>query len=241
MVEDNKTLEELYQSLGRDRNENTQIYETIIELKQSDAKLLSVTQSLYRDIKGWCYNYITSKLEKDYGYDVYDHSRITEKIDDANLTDRQKLSLIHYIKIILSRYNDDGSWLDDESKDYKLAVLKKENKFKYVIFLSSCTKKNCVITILLFFLIELIVLLPAPFSWMEVFDLQMANYSDCNWLNYIVNVLAVRIDWIDGPKLVCLNWRGVMLGGFWMLVYIVFIVNILFNNIFADISEYDEQ
>ena len=95
-------------------------------------------------------------------------------------------------------------------------------------------------TIILFFLIELIVLLPAPFEWMQLFGLQTNLYSDICWLNYIVNVLAVKIDWIEGPKLVCLNWRGVLLCGVWMLVYIVFIVNILFNNIFSDISVYDE-
>lgn len=76
---------------------------------------------------------------------------------------------------------------------------------------------------------------------MELFDFQQTYYSECGWLNYFTNVLAIKIDWIEGPKLVCLNWRGVVLCGFWLMVYVVFVVNILFNNIFANITEYDEQ
>lgn len=234
------TLESLYKSLSDNKTENAQLYETIIEEKHQKPELSGNVQSLYRDIKAWCSNYIGSKQEKDYGYDVYEHSRITEKIDDSNLSAKQKLALVNYVKYVLSQYNDNGAWLEDESTNYKLEVLKKENCLKYLILLSSSSKWRCVKTILLFFLIELIVLLPAPFEWMELFDLQKELYSDLSWLNYIINVLAIKIDWVEGPKLVCLNWRGVVLCGVWMLVYIVFIVNILFNNIFSDIPAYDE-
>jgi len=234
------TLESLYKSLGDNKAENAQIFETIIEEKHQNPELSESIQSLYRDIKAWCSNYIGCKQEKDYGYDIYEHSRITEKIDDANLSAKQKLALVNYVKYVLSQYNDDGAWLDDETIGYKLEVLRKENFLKYLILLSSSSKWRCMKTIILFFLIELIVLLPAPFEWMQLFGLQTNLYSDICWLNYIVNVLAVKIDWIEGPKLVCLNWRGVLLCGVWMLVYIVFIVNILFNNIFSDISVYDE-
>lgn len=234
------TIESLYSGLGDNKAENAQIFETIIEEKHQNPELTGIGQSLYRDVKAWCSNYVGSKQEKDYGYDVYEHSRITEKIDDEYLSARQKLALVNYVKYVLSQYNDNGAWLDDECIDYKLEVLKKENFIKYLILLSSSNKRRCLITIAIFFLVELIVLLPAPFDWMELFDLQKEIYSDCSWLNYIVNVLAVKIDWIEGPKLVCLNWRGVVLCGLWMLVYIVFIVNILFNNIFSDISVYDE-
>ncbi len=234
------TIESLYNGLGDNKAENAQIFETIIEEKHQNPEMIGIGQSLYRDIKAWCSNYIGSKQEKDYGYDVYEHSRITEKIKDEKLSARQKLALVNYVKYVLSQYNDNGAWLDKECIDYKLEVLKKEYFLKYIILLSSSNKRRCLMTIVLFYLVELIVLLPAPFDWMELFDLQKEIYSDCVWLNYIVNVLAVKIEWIEGPKLICLNWRGVVLCGLWMLVYIVFIVNILFNNIFSDISVYDE-
>lgn len=238
---DTKTLEQLYQELGDERTKNAQIFETIIEIKHHDSHLLSIKQSLYCDIKGWCYNYIVSKQEKDYGYDSYEHSRIKEKITDSSLNDRQRLALVHYVKYILSQYNDDGAWLNEEMTKSKLAILKKENWLKYLILLSSSNKKRCVITILLFYIVELVILLPAPLECMQVFDFQQTNYSTVSWLNYMANVLALKIDWIEGPRLGCLNWIGVVMCGIWLLVYIVFIVNILFNNIFADISEYDEQ
>lgn len=238
---DTKALEQMYRELGTERTKNAQIFETIIESKHQNSQLINVKQSLYCDIKRWCYYYIASKQEKDYGYDSYEHSRIKEKITDSSLNNRQQLALVHYVKYILSQYNDDGSWLNDETMKIKLSILKKENWLKYLILLSSSSKKRCVITILLFFLVELVILLPAPFRWMGVFDFQQVSYSEASWLNYIANVLALKIDWIEGPKLECLNWIGVVMCGIWILVYIVFIVNILFNNIFADISEYDEQ
>lgn len=237
---DNRTIEQLYDDLGEDLTVNTQLYETIIETKHNNTQLIDVNQSLYSDIKGWCYNYISSKHEKDYGYDVYERKKIVEKINDKHLSNGQKLSLILYIRWILSRFNDDGAWLDKKSMEYKLAILKKENKLKYLLVLSASSKWRCIKTILLFFFIELVVLMPAPFKWMEVFRLQTVNYSDYEWLNHIVNVLALRINWIEGPTLVCQNWCGVLMCGLWMLVYIVFVVNILFNNIFSKISEYDE-
>ena len=238
---DEKAINQLYRSLGKDKTENAQILETIIECKHQNIQLMNTGQTLYRDLKMWCYNYISSKQEKDYGYDIYEHSKITEKLNDNALKDRQKLALIHYVKFVLSQYNDDGSWLDEDTKSIKLAVLKKEDWLKYLILLSSSSKWRCMKTILLFFIVELVILLPAPFEWMELFDFQQANYTEYGWLNYITNVLAIKIDWIEGPKLVCLNWCGVVLCGFWLMVYVVFVVNILFNNIFANISEYDEQ
>lgn len=234
-------LLQLYNELGKSGASDAQTFETIIEEKHQKEDLMCVGQSLYRDIKGWCRSYITCKQENDYGYDVYEHTKIIEKIGDDALTDRQKLALIRYIKCILAKYNDDGGWLEDEIMKNKLAILKKEAFLKYLLVLSSSNKKNCLLTIFLFFLIELIVLLPAPYSWMEVFEFQKVDYCSVVFIDYITNVLALKIDWIDGPKLVCLNWRGVLLCGMWMVVYIVFVVNILFNNIFSNISSYDEE
>ena len=93
---DNKDIEKMYRELGGDKASNAQIFETIIESKHQDLKLVDVKQSLYCDIKGWCYNYISSKQEKDYGYDIYNRSKIKEKINDSSLSTKQRLSLINY-------------------------------------------------------------------------------------------------------------------------------------------------
>ena len=110
-------IEQLYKGLGKDKTENAQILETIIECKHQNEQFMNAGQALYRDLKMWCYNYISSKQEKDYGYDIYEHSKIIEKLNDAALTDRQKLALIHYVKYVLSHYNDDGAWLDKDMTD----------------------------------------------------------------------------------------------------------------------------
>lgn len=238
---DEKTIENLYNSLGKNKIVNTQTLETIIECKHQNIELIDSKQTLYRDLKMWCYNYISSKQEKDYGYDIYEHKKIIEKINDNLLNGRKKLSLVHYVKYVLSQYNDDGAWLDKDTIEIKLAVLKKENLLKYFILWSSSNKKRCVKTILLFFLLEVVILLPAPFEWMKLFIFNEANYTEYGLLNHFINVLAIKIDWIESPKLICLNWKGVVLCGLWLMVYVVFVVNILFNNIIADISEYEES
>lgn len=232
-------IEDLYNGLNGDKTTKAQVFETIIETKHETGQYDTV-QSLYRDIKGWCYNYISSKLEKDYGYDIYEHSKIIEKIDDKRLTPRQKLSLVNYVKYVLARYNDDGAWLDDKTTKYKLAQLKRDNWLKFLLALSASSIWNCLFSVIMFFVVELLILLPAPVDWMVCFDLQMIDYSTHPWLNYLSNVLALKIDWVDGPKLQCLNWKGVVLCGVWTIVYIAFVVNILFNNIFSKISGYGE-
>ena len=68
---DKKTLESFYRRLGKNKSVNTQILETIIEFKHQNVQLIDSEKTLYRDLKMWCYNYITSKQEKDYGYDIY--------------------------------------------------------------------------------------------------------------------------------------------------------------------------
>lgn len=137
---DENAINQFYRSLGKDKTKNAQILETIMECKHQDIQLMNTGQTLYRDLKMWCYNYISSKLDKDYGYDIYEHSRIIEKLNDSALNDRQKLALIHYVKYVLSQYNDDGSWLDEDTTEIKLAVLKKENWLKYLLMLSSSNK-----------------------------------------------------------------------------------------------------
>lgn len=59
------------------------------------------------------------------------------------------------------------------------------------------------------------------------------------FFNHVINVLALRLDWIEGPELSCLSWLGVLIVLLWVLVYLAIVANILFKNLFEKIDIYE--
>lgn len=88
-------------------------------------------------------------------------------------------------------------------------------------------------------MIECLVLLPIADNEHALFILSEKHYSDNEVINYITNILALRLEWISGPELHCLSWIGVVVVLLWCFIYVAFVANILFKNLFKNIDIYE--
>lgn len=239
----NTFLDNLYKSVPKHNSHSakTQGLATIIEVKQNNPQLANYHQSLYLDTKIMLIHYIHSRDGKDYGYDQLDCEFIKEHIEQKYLTERQQLALYGKASSYLKAIGEDVEWIQKRELEIKLKIFSKENCFKYIIALSGKSKKNCLKTLLLLFGVECLVLLPVADKEHALFILTEKHYSNNEIINYIVNVLALRVEWIAGPELHCISWIGVVMVFLWFVVYVVFVANILFENLFKNINIYEIQ
>lgn len=212
---------------------------TVIEIKQNTPAIANCKRSLYLDTMDMLNHYVLSRNGKDYGYDQLDNEFIISYIEKEYFSPRQQLSLYKKIETQLQHQGEDTSWIPKRTLNQKLKIFKKENKFKYILVYSGKNKKSCIITLLILFAIECIFLLPLADDANALFSVKQSHFSDCEILNYITNVWALRLDWIDGPELTCLSPWGIVLVTLWLGVYIVFVANIIFKNLFDDIDIYE--
>ena len=213
-----------------------QILYTIIEIKKNNPNLEYTNRSLYVDVKEWIHIYLKERIEKDYGYDSYDKNQVIDIICNNNFSERQKISLYYNARNELINRNDTSSWIDPLVLKEKLLIFKQENFLKYIIILSGKNKLSCICTLGILYFIECLILYPYDFLKHSMFSIKYIDYADCFTLNHMINVLALRLQWIDGPKLYCLNYQAVTLCFIWAVIYIVFVANILFKNLFDDID-----
>lgn len=238
----NKTsLDNFYESVSKHKlhSDKAQGLATIIEIKQNNSHLADYHCSLYLDTKRMLAHYIQSKDGKDYGYDQLDCDFIKKYIEQDYLTKRQQLALYEKASSCLKAIGEDVKWIQERELNIRLKIFFKENLLKYIIVLSGKSTKNCLCTLFLLFVIENLVLLPIADNEHALFVFTEKNYSNNQIINHIANVLALRLDWIKGPELHCLSWVGVMMVFIWLVIYLVFVANILFKNLFKNIDIYE--
>lgn len=234
-------LYNLYDSVKKHRRhaEKAQGLVTIIEIKQNKTEFQRFYRSLYLDTKEMLKHYVISRNGKDYGYDQLDNDFIKEYIEQSYFTYRQQISLYNKVEVELKAIGEDTTWIKDRILNRKLKLLKKENKFKYLIVLSGKSKISCLITLALLFFVECIIILPAVDPQLACFHIKYADYCSSDIINHIANVWAIRLDWIEGPKISCLSTWGIILITLWLILYLVFVANIIFKNLFDKIDLYE--
>ena len=236
-----KKLDNFYESVSKHKShfDKAQGLTTIIEIKQNNPQLVDFHNSLYLDTKIMLVHYIHSRDGKDYGYDKLDCDFIKEHIEQEYLTERQQLALYGKASSCLKAIGEDVEWIKKRELEIKLKIFSTENRLKYIIALSGKSKKNCLLTLLGLFVVECLVLLPIADDEHALFVLTEEHYSNNEFVNYIANVLALRLEWITGPELHCLSWIGVAMVLLWLVIYLVFVANILFKNLFKNIDIYE--
>lgn len=234
-------LLQIYESASNHNKhfDKAQTLVTVIEIKQNTPAIANCKRSLYLDTMEMLKHYVLSRNGRDYGYDQLDNEFIISYIEKEYFSPRQQLSLYKKIENQLQRQGEDTCWIPKRSLNLKLKIFKKENKFKYILVHSGKNKKSCVITLLVLFAIECLFLLPLADETNALFVVRQSHYCDSEILNYVANVWALRLDWIDGPELACLSPWGIVLVTLWLGVYIVFVANIIFKNLFDNIDIYE--
>lgn len=230
--EKERILEGLYGSIQPYKHKhNMNVYYEIIHVK-TEFGLEEFWQSLYIDVKKFIHSYIASAAKEDYGYDEI----IVEKIADTiyHITDLKKQRSLFQVARRL--YGLNGYEPDDLSEyvsklDLKIAI--SENKYPKAIclFLSSniCT---VLVSYLLYVIAVGLIMVPAPYKWMELFHVELNEFSSNPFINHVANTLALITgnDSIS-PSIMPNGILGMIVYCVGVILFYFFFVNFLFKKL----------
>lgn len=151
-------------------------------------------RSLYLDIKKFIEAYIKAAEMQDYGYDEV----LLEKINDVikYLEPKQKVSILHTARRMMYirgyEYEIDKILAEIRNQEAKIAWKGNLKQKLYSICIwMSIRWWALLLSYFIYILILNLVLLPAPFKWMELFIIEYKQYDDNFLWNHIVNVVAI--------------------------------------------------
>lgn len=236
-------LAELYNELSfrGPKEKNVQILTLIMNIKREYPNVVNSKNSLYLDVKRFISAYLRSKRIKDYGYEDYDLNIIKGYIMESDFNDEQKVKLLIYTRYILSSLSYEYNWINKLIKVSNFKLAAKKHKLKCILLASSWNTWTLLLSVLLIFSIECIMLLPAPVEWMAVCTITSVKYTDYNFINHVLNVISLHFDCIDNSANIEFSSWGIIGLVLWNLLYIIVCVNFLFKNLFSkfDINDLD--
>lgn len=230
--EKEKILEDLYGSIQPYKHEhNVNVYYEIIHAKK-EFEIEEYKQSLYIDVKKFIHCYVSSAAKEDYGYDEI----IVEKIADTiyHITDLKKQRSLFQVARRL--YGLNGYEPDDLSEyvsklDLKIAI--SENKYPKAICLILSSNICTVLVSYLFYVIVVgLIMVPAPYKWMELFYVELNEFSSNPFINHIANTLALITgnDSIS-PSIMPNGILGMIVYCVGIILFYFFFVNFLFKKL----------
>lgn len=231
--------EELYNRCSLEKR--VQILSIIIEIKlgSHDIIVQNSKNSLYLDIKHFVSAYLRNKRNKDFGYEDYNKNLLINLIQSSSLSLEKQYRLLAYLKYILETLSYETDWLSNIMFEKKLGLAKETNKIKYCLLLSSRNSWTILCSIFLLYIIECLILLPAPLSCMEWYTFQKVPISSNVFINHLVNVLTLHFGCVGNSAKISFTTLGLLFFVLWNVAYIVIGVNFLFKNLFASFS-FDE-
>lgn len=230
-MEIEKILKEQY-SLLRRRNckQNAQILYNIAKIK-SEYGVQNFHQPLYLDIKKFLKNYIISADNEDFGYDNTIFNRIMKIVNLSS--PKEKLSLLHTIRRYYLMNGYEINEVKRELNKQEIMVAKENKKYlRWTLLRVGSSLSGLLCGYLVYAVIVLIALLPAPFNFIELFHIELKNYSSYPLLNYPLNAITLLTGNCDiAPKITPINVIGVLIYSFGILLFYILIVNFLFKKI----------
>lgn len=231
-----ETIEDEYNKIETNMcSTKSQVLYNLISIK-INCNLRNYFHPLYVDAKNYIHYLFKEEEFNDYGYDTLQEDKITEIIQKFPIPEQRALCI--FTKHKASEYGLELSKIDNLFYNVSLSELR-DNK-NWLQYLSLLLGKNIWIMLLcylLFVIIITLMLLPAPFEFMEILDVTLCPISNNNIANYLSNALI----WLFGIEQE--NIRIVPIGFIGTLIYclgrifsILFIGNYLFQKICSYIS-----
>lgn len=208
---------------------------TIIELKQNYPALSNLKRDVYVDIKQYLAVSFSQDACRNYGYDTISVDKVKSVIEGSSLTDAKRYALFEYALTLASPVFVDVEELKNSRDLYYGKVVKKKNKIQYLLLISSQSIRSILLTLFVLFLIELVVLFPAPFPCMELFDFSTSDICDNYFLNHVANVVSLHIGVTDISSVIPTNAFATVLLFLWEIILVVFAANILFSKLLSKI------
>ncbi|WP_353120954.1 hypothetical protein [Dysgonomonas capnocytophagoides] len=208
------------------------LYCTLIQLK---IELNYDKRIVYQDIKLFIKNYLNSKDEEKYGYDLINESKILDIIKMGFNNELEiKISLLKYSEIQIRKLGlpENGS-IKKEIEKTEYLILKKQKTFlsrvKCFLYCTSSSIGRIVLTTIVLFALLYIILLPASHEMFAFFQFNIVDFSDYMPLNHLINLVAYCMLLDENIKVVPTTCLGVLFLSLLKLIYIVFVLNYLFQ------------
>jgi hypothetical protein len=170
--------------------------------------------SIYGDIKDFLEYYIQSCEERLSGYYELDRAKIMQKIDLLGLSEQLRVLEFFSRKLKLYGVDLEHEWVRSEVKIKYIQLCKREPKLKslpkLLFYLATYNTVSLVLSIFILFLSYSVILLPAPFDIMVLFNSKFNNISTNSFINHIMNSLLSFCDIDSEFEINPINPMGVL-------------------------------
>lgn len=220
-----------YDSLQKYRHKrNANIYFNIIDAK-TQLGLTDYRQSLYIDVKKYIQAYITAADSLDYGYDELRIDKIFIPLE--HLEHKQQLALLSQVRRMFYTRGYDQDVIYDKINTVDMTVSWKDGNYKKVVRLWLSASLYRLLAVYLGYITLIgLVLLPAPFKFMELFSITFKSYSDVEIINHIANTIAFVIGNDDvSPTIESMSTIGIIMYSLGQILFYVLFANFILKKI----------
>ncbi|GGH08116.1 hypothetical protein [Mucilaginibacter phyllosphaerae] len=222
-------------SLANDFGEKADRINNILQLK-IESNIQDIKNDIYIDVKRFVNFYINSFEDKQFNYDVFDELKISEYINLFEV--KQKCSLLHYTIRHLKTvgFEEKVSFFESQLRACEFHRELKEfsikNIFKLIYLATVYNNLTILFAILLCIMVKVVVYLPAPFKWMELYEIHYSKLNNNPVLNHVGNVLLSFFEVKTNPSFAePVTFVGSVLFVLGKCFFIIIVVNILIDQL----------
>ncbi len=164
---------------------------------------------------------------EDYGYDEIQLSKIEDVVELLDINQRLSiLCLVRRLFIMRGYDTDDLSYII--TKTEISASFAAHCWFRGIRIWLGASLLRVILVYLLYVIVLCLVLIPAPYSWMGLFDVTMNHYCDNNFFNHIANVLGLISGSDDiSPAIIPSSFVGMVVFSLSKLLFYLIFINYL--------------
>lgn len=210
---------------------NSQILFNIILAKRK-FDMLNYKNSLYIDVKRFVKSYVVAADNLDYGYDEIRLDKIKTACE-CLLERREQLSVYYTTRRLFYLRGYDCNVISFMISKLECRIAWDEKKyFKSVRLFVGLNFYALIIAYAIYAFIIFMVLQPAPIEIMELFSIELKEYSNNPTVNCLINSLAILTgnDTIS-PQIIPNGFVGMALYCIGIFIFYVLIVNFIFKKL----------
>jgi hypothetical protein len=208
-----KSIDDYYRKVNEE-NATARIKEeslyAIIGIKKKNSELARYGQPLYLDVKHFITEYLGSFETEDYGYDIPNNDKLIEAIE--SLPQKEQLSLCRFAKNLYEGRGYETRFLESKMDWLRMRIAWGEcHIFSWLLRLSSLNVGTLLISYVFFLAVVYVILLPAPFEWMGVLDVVPHDFGTKQFMNGLLNALALATGGDYAPSVTPCGLCGMLL------------------------------
>lgn len=190
--------------------ERAEMLYAVIGIKRRYKELEKYERPLYLDVKQFITSHLDSFHTEDYGYDIPNNEKVIEAINSLPLN--EQLAMCRYADKLYDGYSYDTSFLDKRINKLRMCLAWKEHRYlSFLLRLSAHNIWSLLASYLLFLIIVYLILLPAPFEWMGVLQIDLYDFGLSPFKNQVMNTLALITGGEFAPRIIPYGLRGMLL------------------------------